>query len=97
MKYLNLFSNNNCICLQVPENCVFFVNIHEPIIWRLHEMVQHLKIDRISSSQSSAVSVDPVLKIGYVINCILPVFYFPFQFIFLLLVLNLLLQASEYL
>uniref|UniRef100_A0ACD5YZI2 Uncharacterized protein n=1 Tax=Avena sativa TaxID=4498 RepID=A0ACD5YZI2_AVESA len=52
------------IGVQVPENCVFFVNIHEPIIWRLHEMVQHLKIDRISSSQPSAVSVDPIMKIG---------------------------------
>uniref|UniRef100_A0A0D9VFX1 C2 domain-containing protein n=1 Tax=Leersia perrieri TaxID=77586 RepID=A0A0D9VFX1_9ORYZ len=50
--------------VQVPENCVFFVNIHEPIIWRLHEMIQHLKFDRISSSQTSAVSVDPILKIG---------------------------------
>ncbi|XP_015689233.1 uncharacterized protein LOC102707936 [Oryza brachyantha] len=50
--------------VQVPENCVFFVNIHEPIIWRLHEMIQHLKFDRISTSQSSAVSVDPILKIG---------------------------------
>jgi vacuolar protein sorting-associated protein 13A/C len=43
---------------------VFFVNIHEPIIWRLHEMIQHIKLDRIYSSQSSAVSVDPILKIG---------------------------------
>ncbi|BAF08745.2 Os02g0470400 [Oryza sativa Japonica Group] len=50
--------------VQVPENCVFFVNIHEPIIWRLHEMIQNLKFDRISSSESSAVSVDPILKIG---------------------------------
>lgn len=52
------------IGVQVPESCVFLVNIHEPIIWRLHEMVQHLKFDRISSSQPSAVSVDPILKIG---------------------------------
>ncbi|CAL5058295.1 unnamed protein product [Urochloa decumbens] len=50
--------------VQVPESCVFFVNIHEPIIWRLHEMIQHLKFDRIYSSQPSAVSVDPILKIG---------------------------------
>ncbi|AQK59115.1 calcium-dependent lipid-binding family protein [Zea mays] len=50
--------------VQVPENCVFFVNIHEPIIWRLHEMIQHLKFDRIYSNQPSAVSVDPILKIG---------------------------------
>ncbi|KAK3157946.1 hypothetical protein QOZ80_2AG0130600 [Eleusine coracana subsp. coracana] len=52
------------IGVQVPESCVFFVNIHEPIIWRLHEMIQHLKLDRIYSSQPSAVSVDPILKIG---------------------------------
>ncbi|XP_062219043.1 uncharacterized protein LOC133918926 [Phragmites australis] len=51
--------------VQVPESCVFFVNIHEPIIWRLHEMIQHLKFDRIYSSQPSAVSVDPILKIGH--------------------------------
>ncbi|KAL6634351.1 hypothetical protein ACP70R_027022 [Stipagrostis hirtigluma subsp. patula] len=52
------------IGVQVPDSCVFFVNIHEPIIWRLHEMIQHLKFDRIYSSQPSAVSVDPILKIG---------------------------------
>ncbi|KAL6841988.1 hypothetical protein ACP4OV_028188 [Aristida adscensionis] len=52
------------IGVQVPESCVFFVNIHEPIIWRLHEMIQHLKFDRIYSSQPAAVSVDPILKIG---------------------------------
>uniref|UniRef100_A0A0E0JZW6 Intermembrane lipid transfer protein VPS13-like C-terminal domain-containing protein n=1 Tax=Oryza punctata TaxID=4537 RepID=A0A0E0JZW6_ORYPU len=51
--------------VQVPQNFVFFVNIHEPIIWRLHEMIQHLKFDRISSSVCSAVSVDPILKIGW--------------------------------
>lgn len=74
------FSSNSCVCFQVPENCVFFVNIHEPIIWRLHEMVQHLKIDRICTSQPSAVSIDPILKIGYAICRILivfPFFFFP--------------------
>jgi hypothetical protein len=58
---------------------VFFVNIHEPIIWRLHEMIQNLKFDRISSSESSAVSVDPILKIGYAHYCMLCFFliFFP--------------------
>ncbi|CAL9040995.1 unnamed protein product [Musa banksii] len=51
------------IGLQVPDNSAFLVNIHEPIIWRLHEMFQQVKIDRISSS-STAVSVDPIIKIG---------------------------------
>ncbi|WOL14400.1 hypothetical protein Cni_G23180 [Canna indica] len=52
------------IGLQVPDNSAFLVNIHEPIIWRLHEMFQQVKIDRISSSSTTAVPVDPIIKIG---------------------------------
>ncbi|KAG9446693.1 hypothetical protein H6P81_012821 [Aristolochia fimbriata] len=52
------------IGFQVPESSSFLINIHEPIIWRLHEMVQHVKSGRRLGSQSSAVSVDPTIKIG---------------------------------
>lgn len=51
---------------QAPENSSFLVNIHEPIIWRLHDMIQHVNIGRLSKSQTAAVSVDPMIKIGYV-------------------------------
>ncbi|KAJ3675683.1 hypothetical protein LUZ60_004725 [Juncus effusus] len=52
------------IGVQAPENCSFLVNIHEPIIWRLHDMIQHANIGRLTSSQAAAVSVDPIIKIG---------------------------------
>ncbi|KAJ1696999.1 hypothetical protein LUZ63_005511 [Rhynchospora breviuscula] len=52
------------IGLQAPENSFFLVNIHEPIIWRLHDMIQHINIGRLSKSQTAAVSVDPMIKIG---------------------------------
>ncbi|KAK1282846.1 hypothetical protein QJS10_CPB22g00662 [Acorus calamus] len=46
------------------ENCAFFVNIHEPIIWRLHEMIQQVNINRLYDPQTAAVSVDPIIQIG---------------------------------
>lgn len=52
------------IGLQVPDTSVFLVNIHEPIIWRLHEMLQQVKLSSIFGSSTSAVSVDPTIKIG---------------------------------
>ncbi|XP_078179744.1 uncharacterized protein LOC144573852 isoform X2 [Carex rostrata] len=52
------------IGLEAPENFSFLVNIHEPIIWRLHDMIQHVNIGRLSKSQTAAVSVDPMIKIG---------------------------------
>ncbi|XP_038986983.1 uncharacterized protein LOC103722332 isoform X2 [Phoenix dactylifera] len=50
--------------LQVPANSAFLVNIHEPIIWRLHEMFQQAKFSTVFSSSTTAVSVDPIVKIG---------------------------------
>lgn len=50
--------------LQVPDNSAFLVNIHEPIMWRLHEMFHQAKLSTVFSSSTSAVSVDPIIKIG---------------------------------
>ncbi|PKA57778.1 hypothetical protein AXF42_Ash015155 [Apostasia shenzhenica] len=50
--------------LQVPDNSVFLVNIHEPVIWRLHELFQQVKYGRLFGSTDTAVSVDPMIKIG---------------------------------
>ncbi|KAJ8645273.1 hypothetical protein MRB53_007021 [Persea americana] len=47
-----------------PENSTFLVNIHEPIIWRLHDMIQQVKPSRVYGSQTSAASVDPIIQIG---------------------------------
>ncbi|KAM7278379.1 hypothetical protein ACFE04_005513 [Oxalis oulophora] len=47
-----------------PENSAFLVNIHEPIIWRLHEMIQQINLSRLSDTQTTAVSVDPIVQIG---------------------------------
>ncbi|XP_042516642.1 uncharacterized protein LOC122090931 isoform X2 [Macadamia integrifolia] len=47
-----------------PENSVFLINIHEPIIWRLHEMIQRVNLSRLQDSQTTAVSVDPIIQIG---------------------------------
>ncbi|XP_010524589.1 PREDICTED: uncharacterized protein LOC104802610 [Tarenaya hassleriana] len=47
-----------------PENTAFLINIHEPIIWRIHEMIQQANLTRLSDSQSTAVSVDPSIQIG---------------------------------
>ncbi|XP_020520361.1 uncharacterized protein LOC18430003 [Amborella trichopoda] len=52
------------IGFQGPPNVAFLANIHEPIIWRLHEMVQHVNLSRISSNQTTAVPVDPIIHIG---------------------------------
>ncbi|KAH9766380.1 C2 domain-containing protein [Citrus sinensis] len=47
-----------------PENSAFLINIHEPIIWRLHEMIQHVNISRLYDTRRTAVSVDPFIEIG---------------------------------
>ncbi|KAJ0034329.1 hypothetical protein Pint_24264 [Pistacia integerrima] len=47
-----------------PENCAFLVNIHEPVIWRLHEMIQQVNIHRLYDTGRTAVSVDPFIQIG---------------------------------
>lgn len=50
---------------QGPENSAFLVNIHEPIIWRIHEMIQQVNLGRLNDTQTTAVSVDPIIQIGY--------------------------------
>ncbi|XP_078433928.1 calcium-dependent lipid-binding family protein isoform X2 [Wolffia australiana] len=52
------------IGFQGPVNSVFLVNIHEPIIWRLHEMFQKSKFGSMGGSQTNDVPVDPTVKIG---------------------------------
>ncbi|XP_057959044.1 uncharacterized protein LOC131151699 [Malania oleifera] len=47
-----------------PENSAFLINIHEPIIWRLHEMIQQANLNRLYDTQTTAVSVDPSIQIG---------------------------------
>ncbi|KAJ4956285.1 hypothetical protein NE237_013068 [Protea cynaroides] len=47
-----------------PENTAFLINIHEPIIWRLHEMIQRANLSRFYDSQTTAVSFDPIIQIG---------------------------------
>ncbi|KAF9594340.1 hypothetical protein IFM89_030469 [Coptis chinensis] len=47
-----------------PENSAFLVNIHEPIIWRLHEMIQKVNPSRLYKAHTTAVSVDPIVQIG---------------------------------
>lgn len=47
-----------------PENSAFLVNIHEPIIWRIHEMIQQVNLGRLNDTQTTAVSVDPIIQIG---------------------------------
>lgn len=51
---------------QGPENSAFLINIHEPIIWRIHGMIQQINLSRLSETESTAVSVDPIFQIGYV-------------------------------
>ena len=53
------------IGFQGRENTAFLINIHEPIIWRIHEMIQQANLSRLSDSESTAVSVDPFIQIGY--------------------------------
>ncbi|XAR56952.1 hypothetical protein NMG60_11024929 [Bertholletia excelsa] len=55
------------IGFQGPENSAFLINIHEPIIWRLHGMIQHVNFNRAYDNESSAVSVDPMIQI-HVLN-----------------------------
>lgn len=57
--------NHGEIFFQGPENTAFLVNIHEPIIWRLHGLIQQANISRIFDSETSSVSVDPIIQIGY--------------------------------
>jgi vacuolar protein sorting-associated protein 13A/C len=54
------------ISIQGPNvpNVSFLVNIHEPIIWRLHEMFHRLSLGRLRSSQTTAVAIDPNICIG---------------------------------
>ncbi|KAJ9559357.1 hypothetical protein OSB04_013971 [Centaurea solstitialis] len=52
------------IGLQGPENSAFLICVHEPIIWRLHGMIQQIDFSRISDNQTTAVSVDPIVEIG---------------------------------
>ncbi|TKY54291.1 Vacuolar protein sorting-associated protein 13C [Spatholobus suberectus] len=53
------------IGLHGPESSsAFLINIHEPIIWRLHEMIQQVKVSRLYDSQTTAASVDPIIQIG---------------------------------
>ncbi|KAG8658937.1 uncharacterized protein LOC110610326 isoform X2 [Manihot esculenta] len=47
-----------------PDNSAFLINIHEPIIWRLHEMIQQVNLSRLQDTQTTAVSVDPIIHIG---------------------------------
>ncbi|KAG2726780.1 hypothetical protein I3760_01G128300 [Carya illinoinensis] len=46
-----------------PANSAFLVNIHEPIIWRLHEMIQQVNLKRLYDTQTTAVSVDRIIEI----------------------------------
>ncbi|XP_074383059.1 uncharacterized protein LOC141724723 isoform X2 [Apium graveolens] len=52
------------IGFQGPENSAFLINIHEPIIWRIHGMIQQINLSRLSETESTAVSVDPIIEIG---------------------------------
>ncbi|KAF7837667.1 putative vacuolar protein sorting-associated protein 13A isoform A [Senna tora] len=48
----------------LEKSAAFLINIHEPIIWRLHEMIQQVKFSRLYDSQTTAASVDPIIQIG---------------------------------
>ncbi|XP_010679516.3 uncharacterized protein LOC104894866 isoform X2 [Beta vulgaris subsp. vulgaris] len=47
-----------------PDNSTFLVNVHEPIIWRLHEMIQQINLNRFNATETNAVSIDPIIQIG---------------------------------
>lgn len=47
-----------------PENSAFLINIHEPIIWRFHEMIQQVNLNRLYDTQTTSVSVDRIIQIG---------------------------------
>ncbi|GAB4828173.1 hypothetical protein Ancab_035090 [Ancistrocladus abbreviatus] len=51
------------IGLHVPENPAFLINIHEPIIWRLHEMIQQINFSGLYDTKTTAVSIDPIIEI----------------------------------
>ncbi|XP_071939359.1 uncharacterized protein [Coffea arabica] len=52
------------IGFQGPENSAFLINIPEPIIWRIHGMIQQANLSQLSDAQSTSVSVDPIIQIG---------------------------------
>ncbi|KAE9602547.1 putative vacuolar protein sorting-associated protein [Lupinus albus] len=53
------------IGLHGPESSsAFLINIHEPVIWRLHEMIHQVKLSRLYDSQITAASVDSIIQIG---------------------------------
>ncbi|KAK9670363.1 hypothetical protein RND81_13G196500 [Saponaria officinalis] len=52
------------IGLHGPESSAFLINIHEPIIWRLHEMIQQVNLSRLRTTETNAVSIDPIIQIG---------------------------------
>ncbi|XP_057544625.1 uncharacterized protein LOC130823840 isoform X3 [Amaranthus tricolor] len=47
-----------------PDNSTFLINVHEPIIWRLHEMIQQINLNRFYAAETNAVSIDPIIQIG---------------------------------
>ena len=50
--------------MQLPSDA-WLVNIHEPIIWRLHNMVTKLNFQSMSAAPATAaVAVDPLVHIG---------------------------------
>lgn len=53
--------------IQVPSspNVVLMVKIHEPIIWRLHEMFQKMNLGRLTTSQTTDVAIDPIIRIRF--------------------------------
>ncbi|XP_075085926.1 uncharacterized protein LOC107782497 [Nicotiana tabacum] len=52
------------IGFQGPENSAFLIKIHEPIIWRLHGMIQQTNLSRLYNTETTSVSVDPIIQIG---------------------------------
>ncbi|XP_031479692.1 uncharacterized protein LOC116250249 isoform X3 [Nymphaea colorata] len=52
------------IGVQGPQGTSFLVKIHEPILWRLHEMFQKVNLSNIVVDQTTTVPVDPVIQIG---------------------------------
>ncbi|XVE82332.1 hypothetical protein DITRI_Ditri15bG0139900 [Diplodiscus trichospermus] len=52
------------IGFHAPDNSAFLINIHEPIIWRIHEMMQQVNLSRLYDTKTTAVSVDRIIQIG---------------------------------
>lgn len=52
------------IGFQGPDNSAFLINFHEPIIWRIHEMIHQVNLSRLYDTKTTAVSVDPTIQIG---------------------------------